>query len=335
MKDTVTVSPKDAIDLIKIYTKQGRAVCLHGDPGIGKSDMVKQFADSIGYDLLDLRLITRDPVDLTGVPYVETVGTEKRTAWAAPKLIPTEGKVVLFMDELNRAPTMTQNAAMQAVYDRAINEIKLSPDCIIIAACNRDGIGVNPVPDALMNRFCHIIVEPDIDDWSAWAMVNNIHPLVIAFLRWKPELLAAYDKKAKAFPTPRTWEFVSQLMESMQKLTKSGRLVLISGVVGHGPSIEFISFIETYEKLPSIDAILMNPESAMVPTDNAQLFAVSSALAFKATRDNFDRIMTYTERMERKEFQVMTVKYAAAKTPEVMNSQPFINWIAVNQNIMK
>ena len=66
-------------------------------------------------------------------------------------------------------------------------------------------------------RFVHLDFEVDMQEWSAWAIQTKIRPEVIAFLRFRPALLSAFDRDNNAFPSPRSWEFVSRILISNPK----------------------------------------------------------------------------------------------------------------------
>ena len=86
-----------------------------------------------------------------------------------------------------------------------------------------------------------------------------------------------------------------------------------------------MAFLKIFRKLPSPDAILLNPAKADVPTDPATLYALCGALAVKAAPDNFGRIMVYIGRMP-KEFNVLFVRDAINRCPKIQESADFIAW---------
>jgi hypothetical protein len=181
-------------------------VFLWGAPGIGKSAVVAQVAATSGLELQDISALLLDPVDLRGLPFVAADG---RSRWAAPGFLPAEGASgILFFDELNAAPAMVQASLYQLVLDRKLGEYRLPDGWAIIAAGNREGdrAVTTRMPTPLRNRFVHIDFEVDADDWSLWAIQSGIRPEVIAFIRFRPTLLSAFDRDATAFPSPRCYD---------------------------------------------------------------------------------------------------------------------------------
>ena len=105
------------------------------------------------------------------------------------------------------------------------------------------------------------------------------------------------------------------------------------GAVGEGAAAEFVGFVRIYRKLPNPDAVLMNPTTADVPSDPATLYALSGALAERATENNFERVCQYSERMPA-DFSVLTVSYASRKKPELANTQAFNKWVLAHQDVL-
>ncbi len=197
----------------------GERVPLHiwGPCGVGKSQIVGQVASDLDYNFLDVRAVQLDPVDLRGLPRIASDQTE----WVPPKFLPTTGKGILFLDELTSAPQMTQAGCYQLVLDRKLGEYVLPEGWVVIAAGNpASERGVHfAMPRPLRNRFVHLELEADLDDWSKWAVKAHIRPEIIAFLRFKPELLHAADTTAdaNAWPTPRSWEMASNVLCGVAK----------------------------------------------------------------------------------------------------------------------
>lgn len=188
-------------------------VFLWGPPGVGKSQIVAQTAAGLGLDLIDIRAVLLDPVDLRGLPQIDADG---RTHWRAPAFLPAGGQGVLFLDELNAAPPLVQAACYQLILDRALGEYQLPDGWTVLAAGNRDQdrAVTHRMPSALANRFVHLEIEAHLEDWVAWATCCGIRPEVISFLRFRPSLLHDFDPAvaSRAFPTPRSWQFVSVML---------------------------------------------------------------------------------------------------------------------------
>lgn len=308
------------------------ATFLWGAPGVGKSQVVAQVAKEMNLQFLDVRAILLDPVDLRGLPHVNG---DNKAHWCQPDFLPTSGNGVLFLDELNAAPPMVQAACYQLVLDRKLGEYTLPEGWAVIAAGNRDSdrAVTHRMPTALANRFCHLDFDIDLNDWVAWALGNQIKTELIAFLRFRPELLHRFDpaKNEKSFPTPRAWEFVSRIMATNP--APELEYELIRGIVGEGAATELLGFLKIFRNLPNPDLILMNPDSVPVPTDPATLFALVGALSRKATEQTFDRLVSYFNRMPA-EFSVLAIRDCLHQDKELVNTKAFINWSSIHADVL-
>lgn len=315
---------------LRVLVSTRHPVFIWGGPGLGKSDVVRQVAQTMQVPLQDVRALLLDPVDLRGLPFLSPQGQAK---WAPPDFLPKDGKGILFLDELNSAPAMVQASCYQLVLDRKLGEYTLPDGWAIVAAGNREsdrGVTVR-MPTPLRNRFTHLQFEVDVHEWCEWAIRTSTRPEVIAFIRFRPDLLSAFDRDANAFPSPRSWAFVSKILNS--KPEASIEHDLIAGTVGDGAATEFTAFLTTYRNLPNIDAILLNPEQEPVPDTAAAQFAVASALSHCATDTNFDRVYKYVKRMPT-EFGVLCVRDASLRQPDVRHTPAYTEWAISHHSVL-
>ncbi|MGH9566700.1 MAG: AAA family ATPase [Candidatus Angelobacter sp.] len=305
-------------------------VFIWGSPGVGKSAVVRQLAAGLAILLQDVRAVLLDPVDLRGLPFLRADG---RSKWATPDFLPQDGSGILFLDELNAAPAMVQASCYQLVLDRKLGEYTLPKDWAIVAAGNRDSdrAVTTRMPTPLRNRFVHLEFEVDAQEWSEWAIQAGIRPEVIAFLRFRPEVLSAFDRDANAFPSPRSWEFVSRILDSAP--SQSVEHELFAGAVGAGAATEFSAFLRMFRELPNIDAILLNPLQEPVPESAAAQYAVASALARCASDINFDRVCLYLDRMPT-EFRVLCVRDASLREPGIRHTASYTKWAIENHHVL-
>ncbi len=307
-------------------------VFIWGPPGVGKSQVVSQVAEQLDRELIDVRAVLLDPVDLRGLPHIDE---NRRACWCPPDFLPADGSGILFLDELNAAPPLVQAACYQLVLDRRLGEYLLPEGWSIIAAGNRetDRAVTHHMPSALANRFVHLNFDVDINEWLAWAEANRLAPEVSAFLRFRPNLLHDFDpqKNEKAFPTPRSWEFVSGILSGDPEACPDYELV--AGTVGEGAAAEFSGFLRTFRDLPDPDTLLASPETAEVPEDPATLYAVCELLAGKAGTENMSQVIAYARRLP-PEFSVLLVRDAARSNQEVIHTEAFNKWAAAYADVL-
>ncbi len=300
-------------------TKSGHhtPVMMWGPPGVGKSQMVAQVGAKHGAPVIDIRLSQMEPSDLRGIPF----RVDQHVEWAIPAMLPDvqrhgpEG--ILFLDEITSAAPTVSAAAYQLILDRRLGEYQVPDHWAIFAAGNRQGDrGVTySMPAPLANRFQHFEVEAHLDDWVAWAYKNGIDNRLIAFLRFRPELLFDFDPAHNpvAFPSPRSWEFAHRALQKFDDNPKA-MLGALQACVGPAAGIEAKAFIDNLDNLPDIEAIVRG-EEVPVPKEIDLQYAVASSLVAQAIRaqgngkaqETFGNILTYARRFPQREMGVMLV----------------------------
>ncbi len=278
------------------------SVMLWGPPGVGKSQAVRQIGKNIEKNtgkqvfVTDVRLLLFNPIDLRGIP---TANADKTLAvWLKPQIFqmdPDEGVInILFLDEISAAPQSVQAAAYQITLDRVVGEHKLPENCIVIAAGNRvtDKSVAFKMPKALANRLMHIEVQGNFNSWKEWAVRSGINDKVIGFLSFRHSFLMGFDADSDdlAFPTPRAWEMVSNILNGIDDNIDT-MYDLIAGIVGTGVAVEFRTWSKVYKDLPSIDEIFDggHPE---LPKNTDAMYALTSAMTTFAREhmDDMDKI---------------------------------------------
>jgi hypothetical protein len=318
-----------------IPTKQ--PVYLWGPPGVGKSSIVKQATDGLELEMLDIRAVLLDPVDLRGLPRIHGENGDGTAEWCPPKFLPRQGKGVVFLDELAQAPPLVQAACLQLTLDRRVGEYELPPDWTIVAASNRaeDRAGAHRLISPLLNRFIHLDLEVSHDDWHAWAITAGIAPEVRAFLRFKPALLHAFDPSAgaRAFPTPRSWEFVARTLPAVPDIL---RHPVFAGTVGDGPAAEFVAFLQIYQQLPDPDQVLANPTGSTVPREPSVLYALCGALTEKVRRGEAKHWLAFTKYVSRMpdEFGVLAMRDGCACQPRLLQLPEAASWVKSHRDIL-
>ena len=279
-----TVSPNEAKAAIRKCLKKQRPVFMWGPPGIGKSDIVKQLGNEQGREVIDVRLSLWEPTDIKGIPYYNS-NTNSMT-WAPPAELPTdpESTAILFLDELNSAAPATQAAAFQLVLNRRVGTYILPKGVAIVAAGNREGDkGVTyRMPAPLANRFLHLELRTDYDDWLQWAVNNRVHEQVVGYLGFAKQDLYDFDPKSisKAFATPRSWQFVSELLEE-DDVSDNTLTDLISGAVGEGLAVKFMAHRRVAKQMPNPTDILAGKVKKCDIKEISAMYSLSISLCYE------------------------------------------------------
>jgi hypothetical protein len=289
MSDVIrTLSPNKAKNALRHAMKKKRPVFLWGPPGIGKSDIVAQVTNELANSLLiDIRLSLWDPTDIKGIPYFDSKNV--KMVWGAPSELPDEelaaqyDNIVVFFDEMNSAAPAVQAAAYQLILNRRVGQYKLPDNVIIVAAGNREtdkGVTYR-MPSPLANRFIHIELAVDFDDWFQWAVDNNQHKDVVGYLTFAKKDLYDFDPKSasRSFATPRSWAFVSELLDD--ELDEGTTTDLVSGSVGEGLGVKFMAHRKIAASMPNPTDILAGKVKDMSTSEISAMYSLTVSLCYE------------------------------------------------------
>ena len=313
--------------------KAGLTPMVASSPGMGKSDIIRSIAKIFKLKVIDFRVSQCEPVDMQGYPGIDN----GRMTFHIPEYFPVETDSVpegyegwlLFLDEFNSGNKQTEAAAYKLILDREVYKHKLHPRCLIAAAGNltTDRAIVNTQSTATTSRLTHYRMRIDHKVWTDWAYQHDIDHRIISFIKFKPEALHKFDPSTNelTFPCPRTWEFASKVVRDKEKMDKI-TTTRLAGTVGEGSAVEFSTYCEIYQNLPTIEEILKNPTSGWkVPKEPSEKYAVSTMLAHNCNQKNIDKIVPAINRLS-KDFQVITYKDIYKRTPELKKHPLIQEW---------
>jgi hypothetical protein len=278
------VGPKGAMKAIRKAIQTRRPTFLWGPPGIGKSDVVKQIGEQAGREVIDVRLALWEPTDIKGIPYYNA--DQGKMVWAPPSELPTdpESTAIIFLDELNSAPPAVQAAAYQLILNRAVGTYKLPKGVDLVAAGNREGDrGVTyRMPAPLANRFVHLEMKVDFDDFQDWATLNKVHPEVVGYVGFAKQDLYDFDPKSpsKSFATPRSWVFVSELLQD-DDCDNDTLSTLIAGAVGDGLATKFMAHRKIAGRLPKAEDILSGKVKDLQIKEVSAMYSLTVSLCYE------------------------------------------------------
>ena len=199
------------------------------------------------------------------------------------------------------------------------------------------------MPAPLANRFSHFELETHLDDWVAWAYLNQIDERIIGFLRFRPELLFDFDPAHNpvAFPTPRSWEFAHR---GLQKFSAHPQLLqgALQACVGPAAGVELHAFVNSLDQMPDLDAIVAG-ETFNVPSEIDLQYAVAAALVGRAIRARgspeqkqaIGNILVYAGHFPQREMGVMLVSDLHRAIGGILFEVPqFADWAQSISDVM-
>lgn len=266
--------------IINCYNKNITCM-LWGPPGCGKSSIVKQSAQELGIDLIDVRLPQLEPADLRGIPVPNR--DSKKIEWYCPEFLPETGKGILFFDEIEKSPVSVKNASLELILDKRLGKYQLPKNWSVVAAGNNidDDCFSQSLGSALSNRMIHFDIQPDLDAWIEWGRQNKIRDEIFGYLSFRPEHLFKYEQGSNAFPSPRSWEMLNTMLNGVSD--KNEIKELFEATIGKSVGNEYRAWLSFYQyidvmgiiregKLPDYSKIEAGKEKSFV-------FALTSRIA--------------------------------------------------------
>ncbi len=328
------LKPSQVRELLLITIPARLPVLIIGGPGVGKTSIVRQVAEELDADLLLSTPSTEDPTEPKGFPWAtdgEPNAHFKPFGNLAKALAATK-QTIWFLDDFGQALPGVQSGYMPLLQGRTADGQKL-PECVVfVAATNRraDRAGVGGLLEPVKSRFAMIVeMVPDMEEAVRWMLAQKgISPVAPAYLRWQPDDLNKFEPTADLTnsPTPRTWEAAGRVL-ALNIANKAVEAAAVCGAIGDGMGGQLLAFAEMFRQLPSVDAILMDPDAAAIPTQESVLWAVSTAVASRVTAKNFKHAARYATRLDEAghgDFAVLMVRDAMRRKPELQQLPEFV-----------
>ncbi len=307
LSDNLTITSVQARKALLTAFKTKRPVFLWGPPGIGKSEVVEEITAELGGLMIDMRMAQMEPTDIRGIPFYNK--DKNLMEFAPPGDLPNAEQsaeypiVVLFLDEMNSAPPAVQAAGYQLILNRRIGKYQLPDNVVIVAAGNRDSDkGVTyRMPMPLANRFIHLEMRADFASWQNWAVNKGIHKDVVGYLSFAKQDMYEFDSKSssRAFATPRSWCFVSDLLKDEDNVDQDTLFNLVSGAVGEGLAVKFMAHRKIAGRMPDPADILSGKVKDLSVKEISAMYSLTISMCYEL-RDALEN-----KKVNSKEFHVM------------------------------
>lgn len=347
-----TVTLKQAASVI-LATPQNRYL-LQGEPGIGKSSLLKTLSQSLpGHEVAYIDVPNMDLGDIA-MPVINH-DTKTTTYYPNSRFKVHTGKpVITMLDEFTKGAEPIKNMLhpLLEVANPRLGDISVHPDSIVFLTGNlsSDGVGDNLKAHS-RNRIIPLNVrKPDADEWLEWAMANNIEPVVLAWVKQYPHALASYTDAAQgdnpyiynprkvqtAFVSPRSLERASNIVRVRNRIDADTLIAALTGAVGEAASRDLQAYVAYQDQLPTWESIIKTPQTAEVPTSAGACAVLVFGAIAKISENTMTPFMQYIERFE-PEWQacfVINLAKTPAKQAVAFSSQAFAAWVSKNEDLL-
>lgn len=335
MSNTLTIKLSQAATLIETCGSDV-TVLLQGQPGIGKSDLLKTLARNMpDYHVAYIDVANLDLGDVA----MPVVDREEMVTNYAPNARFGIGRsqskpVLLMLDELGKASRPVLNMLLPTILERRIGDRQLPPGSIVFGTTNLASDGVQDViPPHAYNRMtvCRV-ANPTADEWLAWASSNNIAPEIMAFAKQYPQVFDCYadlpkDEKnpyifnphtgnTKAFCSPRSLAKASPIVNAREQLG-AALMPALAGTMGEAAARDMEALIHLSDQIPTFESIVKDPNKARLPDGAGAYFLMAFMLAGRVQEDTMDTVMAYVGRWDNFEATALHLSTLAANSSKV------------------
>lgn len=161
----VLLGQNDLVELCLIALCARGHLLLEGQPGLGKTELVKALAKLTDLDFRRLQF-TPDllPSDITGGPILQERDGERQLVFRPGPLFAN----MVLADEINRSSPKTQSALLEAMQERSVTvlgETHILPQPFFVLATQNpiELEGTYPLPEAQLDRFLFKVEVPGLD----------------------------------------------------------------------------------------------------------------------------------------------------------------------------
>lgn len=314
-------------DQVRLSVLTGQVLYIEGVPGIGKTQIINQIADEMGYAPVCFMLSEMMPEDLGGIITADVAnGVAKRLA---PDIISriqgthndTGLPVLAFADEINNATAMMLSSCFKLLHEGVAGGYMVPEGTVFIAAGNDPASSnvAQDLPAPLYNRMTTVkFAGPSWPEFEQYGIINKFHPAVMGFLRLNPSHLIdeADFTDGQPNPTPRSWEAVSDKLHALDNVreenpdhplvkNKLSRMYAIAGSVGERSAKMMEASLKFADKLVPFSEVVADPNNAYAPDEFIPAYMQCLAMAAQMeTVEQAERGIIYIRRLPK---EVMSV----------------------------
>ena len=334
----------------ELIASVGKEVTVHlrGQPGIGKSSMLKTLSERFP-DHIPVYIDCAD-LDLGDLAMPAMNHENKTTAFYPNERFQLHhGKpVIVMLDEITKASEPVKNMLLPVMLERRLGSVEFHPDSIVYSTGNltTDGVGDNMKAHA-KNRLTAVAVRnPNDDEWINWGVDNGVAPEILAWVKQFPHCLAMYTddsqkenlyifnprKQQEAFVSPRSLFKASAIVKNRQTLGEDTTLAALAGTIGEAAARDMSAYFSLADGLPTKESIYKEPEKANVPKDPAARVILVMRELMSITEEHLDAWLTYMQRLPMELQALFAVNImASSRRPIAAGNKNFVAWAIKNE----
>ncbi len=253
-----------------IPIEKQRPVFLYGPPGIGKTAVMEQIANELNIGLISYSMTHHTRQSAIGLPFIAKKTFDEKEYSVSEytmseilasvyNYIEETGKKegILFLDEINCVSETLAPSMLRFLQYKTFGSHEVPKGWIVVTAGNPPEYNksVREYDIATLDRIKKIDVEASYDVWKEYAINNNVHPAILAFLDIKKNCFYSIENTpaGKRFVTARGWEDLSRIMYLYEKKALTIDEALIEQYI-QSPSIaqDFSNYYSAFKKLKGI-----------------------------------------------------------------------------------
>jgi hypothetical protein len=336
-----------------IATNPETRFLLQGEPGIGKSSLLKAIAEQLGYEYAYIDVPNMDLGDIA----MPVIDHETKTTRYYPnaRFKVHEGKpVVIMLDEFSKGADPVKNM-LHPMLEKAnprLGDVSLHDENVVFMTGNltTDGVG-DSLKAHSRNRIVPVTIsKPTAEEWIEWGINKGIEPEVLAWVNQYPHALASYTDAAQgdnpyiynprktqaAFVTPRSLETASNIVRTRKLNDPDTVIAALTGAVGESAARDMQAYIEFADQLPTWESTIKSPSSTKLPSSPGACAIVVFGAISRVDKTSITPFMEYLDRFDAEWQAVFAINIA--KTPSkqsiAFSCKAFADWVAKNQDLL-
>ena len=336
-----------------IATNPETRFLLQGEPGIGKSSLLRSIAESLGYEYAYIDVPNMDLGDIA-MPVIDH-DTKTTRYYPNARFKVHEGKpVVIMLDEFSKGADPVKNM-LHPMLEKAnprLGDVSLHDKNVVFMTGNltTDGVGDNLKAHS-RNRIVPVtIAKPTAEEWIEWGIGKGIEPEVLAWVNQYPHAMASYTDAAQgdnpyiynprktqtAFVTPRSLETASNIVRTRKLNDADTVIAALTGAVGEAAARDMQAYIEFADQLPTWEATVKDPRNTKLPSSPGACAIVVFGAISRVTKDTITPFMEYLERFDAEWQAVFAINIAktSSKQSIAFSCKAFAEWVAKNQDLL-